>query len=182
LRHLAANAGIGAVAAGLPADCRLAESEAGEGNRTRYRTGHSSGADSTCAVRDRGQAMRWRTRSPCSMHYASATCAGTPHSLLLGHACLSSSLPRCNDTRRNTMNSNPRFALTALALAGALLAAPAFAVDAHHPKQAAQAAQGAGPMGGPQGGGMMMDMSQMHDMMKQMHGAKTPEERQKLRA
>lgn len=73
--------------------------------------------------------------------------------------------------------------LTALALAGALLAAPAFAEEAHHPEegaaasteQAAPADKGMAMMGG-------KDMSKMHEMMQKMHGAKTPEERQKFRA
>jgi len=69
--------------------------------------------------------------------------------------------------------------LTALALAGALLAAPAFAEEAHHPQGAdtapAATGQGMGMMGG-------KDMSKMHEMMQKMHAAKTPEERQKLRA
>ncbi|MDO9619049.1 MAG: hypothetical protein Q7J43_15395 [Pseudomonas sp.] len=74
--------------------------------------------------------------------------------------------------------------LTALALAGALLAAPAFAEEAHHPQgsDAPAAAAPAGPAG--QGMGMMggKDMGKMHEMMQKMHAAKTPEERQKLRA
>lgn len=69
--------------------------------------------------------------------------------------------------------------LTALALTGALLAAPAFAEEAHHSQGAATppatAGQGMGMMGG-------MDMGKMHEMMQQMHAAKTPEEKQKIRA
>ena len=69
--------------------------------------------------------------------------------------------------------------LTALTLAGALLATPAFAEEAHHPQGAATppatAGQGMGMMGG-------MDMGKMHEMMQQMHAAKTPEEKQKIRA
>jgi hypothetical protein len=71
--------------------------------------------------------------------------------------------------------------LTALALASALMAAPAFAEEAHHPQgsdapaAAAPAGQDMGMMGG-------KDMSKMHEMMQQMHAAKTPEEKQKLRA
>ncbi len=75
--------------------------------------------------------------------------------------------------------------LTAFALIGTLLTATAFAEDAHHPEEGAAtpapteqvtpAGNGMGMMGG-------MDMSQMHEMMQKMHGAKTPEERQKFRA
>ncbi|MFZ3152966.1 hypothetical protein [Pseudomonas sp.] len=77
--------------------------------------------------------------------------------------------------------------LSTFALIGTLLIAPAFAEEAHHPeadaattapsKQAAPAPAGAGM-------GMMgdMDMAKMHEMMQKMHGAKTPEERQKFRA
>ena len=69
--------------------------------------------------------------------------------------------------------------LTALTLAGALLAAPAFAEEAHHPQGAdtapAATGQGMGMMGG-------KDMGKMHEMMQQMHAAKTPEEKQKIRA
>jgi hypothetical protein len=69
--------------------------------------------------------------------------------------------------------------LTALALAGALLAAPAFAEEAHHPEEGAATAAPAGKSMGMMGG---KDMSKMHEMMQQMHAAKTPEEKQKLRA
>ena len=77
--------------------------------------------------------------------------------------------------------------LTAFALIGTLLSAPAFAEDAHHPEaDAATAAptEQAAPDGKGMGMGMMggMDMSQMHEMMQKMHGAKTPEEHQKFRA
>lgn len=70
--------------------------------------------------------------------------------------------------------------LSALALTGALLSAPAFAEEAHHPQgaaapSAAVAGQGMGMMGG-------KDMGKMHEMMQQMHAAKTPEEKQKIRA
>ena len=79
------------------------------------------------------------------------------------------------------MNVYPRNALTALALAGALLAAPAFAEQAHHPEQLAQNQQGM-PMGQGMGQGMMMDWSQMQDMMRQMHGTTDPQQRQKIRS
>ena len=77
--------------------------------------------------------------------------------------------------------------LTALALAGALLAAPAFAEDAHHPEEGAATpapTEQAAPAPAGKGMGMMgdMDMTKMHEMMQKMHGAKTPEERQKFRA
>lgn len=77
--------------------------------------------------------------------------------------------------------------LTALAFTGALLAAPAFAEDAHHPEEGAATAaptEQAAPAAAGKGMGMMgdMDMSKMHEMMQKMHGAKTPEERQKFRA
>ncbi|WP_457790000.1 hypothetical protein [Pseudomonas sp. PL-6] len=75
------------------------------------------------------------------------------------------------------MNSNPRNALTALALAGALLSAPTLAEQAHHPEQLAQNQQGM-----PMGQGMMMDWSQMQDMMRQMHGTSDPQQRQKIRS
>ena len=78
--------------------------------------------------------------------------------------------------------------LSALALAGALLAAPAFAEDAHHPEKLAQTEQGA-PMGQGQGMGMgmgqgmgMMDMSKMQEMMDKMHSTTNPQERQKIRS
>lgn len=79
--------------------------------------------------------------------------------------------------------------LAALALTGALLSAPAFAEEAHHPEEGAatpapteQATPA--PAGKGMGMGMMddMDMTKMHEMMQKMHGAKTPEERQKFRA
>lgn len=77
--------------------------------------------------------------------------------------------------------------LTALALTGALLAAPAFAEDAHHPEEGAATpapTEQAAPAPAGKGMGMMgdMDMTKMHEMMQKMHGAKTPEERQKFRA
>lgn len=77
--------------------------------------------------------------------------------------------------------------LTALALVGTLLAAPAFADDAHHPEEGAAPAastEQATPAPAGNGMGMMgsMDMAKMHEMMEKMHGAKTPEERQKFRA
>lgn len=72
--------------------------------------------------------------------------------------------------------------LSALALAGALLAAPAFAEDAHHPEQLAQTEQSA-PMGQGMGQGMgMMDMSKMQEMMDKMHSTTNPQERQKIRS
>ena len=84
--------------------------------------------------------------------------------------------------------------LSALALAGALLAAPAFAEDAHHPEKLAQAEQGA-PMGQGMGQGQgmgmgqgmgqgmgMMDMSKMQEMMDKMHSTTNPQERQKIRS
>ncbi|WP_339462137.1 hypothetical protein [Pseudomonas sp. EA_105y_Pfl2_R69] len=72
-------------------------------------------------------------------------------------------------------------ALTTLALAGALLAAPTFAEDAHHPEQLAQNQQDM-PMGQGMGPGKgMMDWSQMQEMMRQMHGTTNPQERQKIR-
>ena len=82
--------------------------------------------------------------------------------------------------------------LTALALTGALLAAPAFAEDAHHPEQLAQNQQDM-PMGQGMGMGMgmgqgmgpgkgMMDWSQMQEMMRQMHNTTNPQERQKIRS
>ncbi|WP_324731354.1 hypothetical protein [Pseudomonas paeninsulae] len=67
--------------------------------------------------------------------------------------------------------------LTAIALTGALLATPSFAAEEHHPAPLAQNEQSM-PMG--QGMGMM-DMSKMQKMMAQMHAAKTPQERQKIR-
>lgn len=77
--------------------------------------------------------------------------------------------------------------LTALALAGVLLAAPAFAEDAHHPEQLAQNQQDM-PMGQGMGQGMgmgkgmgMMDWSQMQEMMRQMHNTNDPQQRQKIR-
>lgn len=75
--------------------------------------------------------------------------------------------------------------LTAIALTGALLATPSFAAEEHHPEQLAQNHQSA-PMGQGMSQGMgqgmgMMDMSKMHKMMAQMHAAKTPQERQKIR-
>lgn len=79
--------------------------------------------------------------------------------------------------------------LTALALAGALLAAPALAEDAHHPEQLAQNQQGA-PSGQGMGQGMgmgmgmgagQMDWSQMQEMMNRMHSTTNPQERQKIR-
>jgi hypothetical protein len=72
--------------------------------------------------------------------------------------------------------------LSVLALAGALLAAPAFAEEAHHPEEAVGTA--ASSQAAPAGMGMMggKDMSKMHEMMQQMHAAKTPEEKQKIRA
>lgn len=82
-------------------------------------------------------------------------------------------------------------ALTALALTGALLAAPAFAEEAHHPEEGAataapteQATPAPAAKGMGMGMGMMgdMDMTKMHEMMQKMHGAKTPEEWQKYRA
>lgn len=78
-------------------------------------------------------------------------------------------------------------ALTALALTGALLAAPAFAEEAHHPEEgAATAAPTEQATPAPAGKGMAMmgdmDMTKMHEMMQKMHGAKTPEEWQKYRA
>ena len=59
--------------------------------------------------------------------------------------------------------------LSALALTGALLRAPAFAEAAHHPQgattpPAAATGQGMGMMGG-------KDMGKMHEMMQQMHAA-----------
>lgn len=77
--------------------------------------------------------------------------------------------------------------LSALALTGALLSAPAFAEDAHHPEEGAATpapTEQAAPAPAGKGMGMMgdMDMSKMHEMMQKMHGAKTPEERQKFRA
>lgn len=77
--------------------------------------------------------------------------------------------------------------LTAFAFIGTLLIAPAFADDAHHPKgEAAKPAptEQATPTPAGKGMGMMgdMDMTKMHEMMEKMHGAKTPEERQKYRA
>jgi hypothetical protein len=84
------------------------------------------------------------------------------------------------------MNTTSRNALTALALAGTLLSAPAFAEETHHPQGAETpaATEPAAPAGQGMGMGMMggKDMAKMHEMMQQMHGAKTPEERQKLRA
>lgn len=74
--------------------------------------------------------------------------------------------------------------LTALALTGALLAAPAFAEDAHHPEQLAQTEQSA-PSGQGMGQGMgmgMMDMSKMQEMMEQMHKTTNPQERQTIRS
>ncbi len=84
--------------------------------------------------------------------------------------------------------------LTGLALAGALLAAPAFAEEAHHPEQSAQTEQSA-PSGQGMGQGMgmgmgqgmgqgmgMMDMSKMQEMMEQMHKTTNPQERQKIRS
>ncbi len=76
--------------------------------------------------------------------------------------------------------------LSALALTGALLAAPAFAEDAHHPEQLAQTEQSA-PMGQGMGQGMgmgmgMMDMSKMQEMMDKMHSTTNPQERQKIRS
>ena len=77
--------------------------------------------------------------------------------------------------------------LTAFALISTLLTATAFAEDAHHPEaDAATAAptEQTAPAGKGMGMSMMggMDMSQMQEMMQKMHGAKTPEERQKFRA
>ena len=80
--------------------------------------------------------------------------------------------------------------LTALALTGALLAAPAFATDAHHPEQLAQNQQNM-PMGQSMGQGTgqgmgmgmgMMDMSKMQEMMDRMHNTTNPQERQKIRS
>lgn len=76
-------------------------------------------------------------------------------------------------------------ALTTLALASALLAAPTFAEDAHHPEQLAQNQQDM-PMGQGMGMGMgqgmgMMDMSKMQEMMDRMHNTTNPQERQKIR-
>ncbi|MGQ7958426.1 hypothetical protein ACUTAF_12085 [Pseudomonas sp. SP16.1] len=79
------------------------------------------------------------------------------------------------------MNTTSHNALTALALAGALLSAPAFAEQAHHPEQLAQNQQGM-PMGQGMGQGMMMNWSQMQDMMRQMHGTTDPQQRQKIRS
>ncbi|MEX6500993.1 hypothetical protein [Pseudomonas zhanjiangensis] len=79
--------------------------------------------------------------------------------------------------------------LTALALAGTLLAVPAFAHDTQQSGQQAQNQQGM-PMGHDMGMGMgmgmgqgmgMMDMSKMQEMMEQMHNTTNPEERQKIR-
>ena len=77
--------------------------------------------------------------------------------------------------------------LTALALTGALLSAPAFAEDAHHAEEGAATpapTEQATPAPAGKGMGMMgdMDMTKMHEMMQKMHGAKTPEERQKFSA
>ncbi len=85
------------------------------------------------------------------------------------------------------MNRFTYKALTALALTSALLSAPAFAEDAHHPEEGATTpapTEQANPAAAGKGMGMMgdMDMTKMHEMMQKMHGAKTPEERQKLRA
>ncbi len=79
------------------------------------------------------------------------------------------------------MNTTSRNALTALALAGTLFTASAFAEQAHHPEQLAQNQQGM-PMGQGMGQGMMMDWSQMQDMMRQMHGTTDPQQRQKFRS
>lgn len=76
--------------------------------------------------------------------------------------------------------------LTALALAGAMLSAPAFAEDAHHPEQLAQNQQtmpmGQGMNQGTGKGMGMMDMSQMQEMMDKMHNTTNPQERQKIRS
>jgi hypothetical protein len=88
-------------------------------------------------------------------------------------------------SRRNTMSTFTYKTLSAIALTGALLSAPAFAEDAHHPAEgAATPAPTEQATPAPAGKGMMgdMDMTKMHEMMQKMHGAKTPEERQKLRA
>src|SRR3990167_311392 len=85
-------------------------------------------------------------------------------------------------SRRNTMSTFTYKTLTALALTGALLAAPAFAEDAHHPEQLAQNQQDM-PMGQGMGQGMgMMDMSKMQEMMDRMHNTTNPQERQKIRS
>jgi hypothetical protein len=74
-------------------------------------------------------------------------------------------------------------ALNALTLAGALLAAPVFAEDAHHTEQLAQNEQSM-PMdqGVGMGQGMgRMDWSRMQDMMSRMHNASSAGERQQIR-
>lgn len=78
------------------------------------------------------------------------------------------------------MNTTSRNALTALALASALFTAPAFAEEAHHPQGTDAATQSAAPAGMGMMGGM--DMGKMHEMMQQMHAAKSPEEKQQIRA